>query len=70
MARIGGSVNNDVEILPPATGIAAGATATAGAGYTFKNWTDQYNNEISTDPVFVPAKVNGLNVAATYYANF
>ena len=70
VARIGGSVNNDVEILPPATGIAAGATATAGAGYTFKNWTDQYNNEISTDPVFVPAKVNGLNVAATYYANF
>ena len=31
---------------------------------------DRYNNEISTNPVFVPAKVNGLNVAATYYANF
>jgi len=25
---------------------------------------------VGTDPLFVPDKVGGLNVAATYYANF
>ena len=70
IANIGGSVNNGSEMLAPATGAATGSEATAAAGYTFENWTDAKGNIVSTEASFVPNKVNGLNVAATYYANF
>lgn len=69
-AATGGSVSNASETLAPVTGTAQGSTATASAGYTFTNWTDADGNEVSTSANFVPAKVNGLNVAATYTANF
>ena len=70
VARIGGDVNPTDETIAPATGIAEGSTATAAAGYTFKNWTDADDNVLGTDVSFTPVKVGGLNVAATYYANF
>ena len=65
-----GTVAPASETLAPATGVAQGSTATASAGYSFVNWTDEDDNVVGTDPLFVPAKVGGLNVAATYYANF
>ena len=70
MATTGGSVDNASETLAPATGVAVGSTATADSGYSFVNWTDSGANEVSTSAYFVPAKVGGLNVAATYTANF
>lgn len=70
VARLGGSVTPESEELAPATGVAAGSTAAVSAGYHFVNWTDANGNEVGTDVKFVPEKVNGVNVAATYYANF
>jgi len=70
LARDGGSVSLMSETIAPATGIAQGSTATANPGYTFLNWTDESDNVVSTDMTFVPEKVSGLNVAATYTANF
>ncbi|WP_276925624.1 hypothetical protein, partial [Eisenbergiella massiliensis] len=34
------------------------------------NWTNEAGDVVSTDAAFVPAKVDGLNVAATYTAHF
>jgi len=70
VATTGGSVDNASETLAPATGVAVGSTATADPGYSFVNWTDSGANEVSTSAYFVPDKVGGLNVAATYTANF
>ena len=58
------------ETLAPVTGVALGSTATADSGYHFVNWTDSGAIEVSTSAHFVPDKVGGLNVAATYTANF
>jgi len=70
VATTGGSVDPTSETLAPATGSAAGSTATEDSGYDFVNWTDSGSNEVSTNLHFTPAKVAGLNVAATYTANF
>lgn len=70
VASTGGSVDNASETLAPATGVAVGSTAAADSGYHFVNWTDSGSAEVSTNLYFVPAKVGGLNVAATYTANF
>ena len=70
VATTGGSVNPGSETLAPATGEATGSTATAAAGYHFVNWTNAAGEEVSTSETFVPSKVGGLNVAATYTANF
>ena len=69
-ATTGGSVDRSSESLAPATGEAQGSTATASAGYHFVNWTNAEGTEVSTDAHFTPEKVDGLNVAATYTANF
>ena len=69
-ATTGGSVSRESESLAPATGVAQGSTATAAAGYHFVNWTNAAGDEVSTSLTYVPAKVDGLNVAATYTANF
>lgn len=69
-ARTGGSVSKASETLAPVTGIAEGSTATASAGYHFVNWTDKAGKVVNTEPAFKPEKVEGLNVEATYYANF
>lgn len=68
-AETGGTVSIKSETLLPASGVARGAVATADSGYHFIGW---YQNDVkvSSDVVFVPAKENGLNVAATYTAKF
>ena len=65
-----GSVDPVQESLAPATGKAQGSTATAKDGYAFVNWTDEEGKVVSWDAKYVPAKVGGVNVAATYTANF
>ena len=67
---IGGMVNPTQETVLISTGVAQGSIAEALAGYKFVGWFDEDGNELRTNPEFVPAKVNGLNVAATYYAKF
>ena len=65
-----GTVSTASESVAPATGTAAGSTATARAGFHFVSWTDASGTVVSTSATLVPAKVGGLNVAATYTANF
>ena len=69
-ATAGGGVSRAHESLAPATGVAQGSVATAAAGYRFVDWTDAAGDEVSASAAYVPAKVDGLNVAATYTANF
>jgi uncharacterized repeat protein (TIGR02543 family) len=69
-ASIGGAVDPDSEDLAPATGVASGSMASVNAGYHFVNWTNEAGETVGTDLEFIPAKVGGLNVAATYTANF
>ena len=69
-ANLGGSVNNSSEVLAPVTGTAVGSIATANIGFIFLNWTNSLGDVVGIDPEFIPDKVGGLNVAATYYANF
>ncbi|MCC2785356.1 hypothetical protein LK495_15485, partial [Eggerthella lenta] len=66
----GGSVDPESETLAPVTDDAAGSEAKALPGYHFVNWTNADGEQVSTDLNYVPAKVNGLNVAATYTAHF
>jgi hypothetical protein len=68
-ATAGGTVSPASESVAPATGTASGSTATPAAGYHFVSWTKD-GVEVSTDATFVPAKVGGLNVAASYTAHF
>ena len=70
VAETGGSVSCASETLAPATGEAQGSVATAAAGYHFVNWTNAAGDVVSEEATFVPAKVGGLNVAATYTAHF
>ncbi|MCL1805108.1 MAG: hypothetical protein FWG28_03775, partial [Clostridiales bacterium] len=70
VADTGGSVSLANETLRPVTGVAQGSTATAAVGYAFTNWTDEDGKVVSTSATYVPAKVGGLNVAATYTAHF
>ena len=69
-AEDGGTVTSSRETLAPATGVAKGSEAIAKPGYHFVSWTNEAKEVVSTDVKFTPGKVNGLNVAATYYANF
>ena len=69
-AATGGSVSLEGESVAPITGTVAGSTAIPAAGYVFANWTDAEGSIVSTDPTFVPAQVDGLNVAGSYTANF
>ena len=65
-----GTVTPGSETLGAVTGTAQGSTAAASAGYKFLGWYDAQNNKVGDELAFVPDKVNGLNVAATYYAKF
>ena len=70
-ATTGGTVSPVSETLAPATGAAQGSTATPDPGYSFINWTDDGNEEVSTNLQFIPETDNdGLNFEATYTANF
>ncbi|MEA5083216.1 MAG: S-layer homology domain-containing protein [Lachnospiraceae bacterium] len=66
----GGSVGYDTDTINPVIGTPVGSEATANAGYVFLNWTDADGNEVGTDEIFVPSKINGKFVTATYRANF
>ena len=69
-ASTGGTVSSQNEKLKPATGVAKGSEATALPGYHFVNWTDAEGKEVSETTKYIPLKINGLNVAASYTANF
>ncbi|MCL2749849.1 MAG: InlB B-repeat-containing protein [Coriobacteriia bacterium] len=69
-AGTGGAVSLSSETLAPVTGVALGSTATADEDFTFVNWTNAAGDVVSTDELFKPERVNGLNVEATYFANF
>ncbi|WP_321024206.1 InlB B-repeat-containing protein [Eisenbergiella porci] len=69
-ADTNGNVTNTDETLNAVTGEAKGSTATANNGYHFVNWTNEAGDVVSTDAAFIPAKVDGLNVAAVYTAHF
>ncbi len=58
------------ETLAPVTATAKGSTAVPAEGYRFVQWTDEAGRPVSDKAAFVPNKVNGLNVAATYKAHF
>lgn len=72
-----GTLNNDSETysetLKVLSGTAQGSTAKVSSDtYRFVGWYSdaECNNRISTDAKYVPAKINNLNVSATYYAKF
>ena len=68
-----GTVKPESEIVKVYSGNALGSTATANANYKFVGW---YADEsctgtaLSTNAKYVPVKVDGKNVAATYHAKF
>ena len=64
-----GTVTNASETLAPVTGEAKGSTAQAKTGYHFVNWTKD-GEKVGDDEEYIPAKVDGLNVLATYVAHF
>ncbi len=70
VATEGGMVNPSEETIAPVTENAEGSTASASPGYHFVNWTNENGDEVGTDLKYVPARVDGLNVAATYTAHF
>ena len=69
-AGAGGLVTLSNETLAPATGRALGSTAEADDDYEFVNWTNENDDIVSTDEFYKPPRIGGLNIKATYYANF
>ncbi len=69
-----GSVSPTTENVKIITGVAGGSTATLHGGPTYKfvGWYSdaECKTLVSTNPSYVPEKVDGKNVAATYYAKF
>ncbi len=70
-----GTVTPTSETLKVATDEAQGSTAAASSNtYTFVGWYSDVScaddKWLSSDAKYVPSKVDGLNVAATYYAKF
>ncbi len=71
-----GTVSPATEVLHPATGTAAGSTASALPGYHFVKWTNNVNAVETTDAVLSPAQVDavakasGIYVPVTFTAHF
>lgn len=69
-----GSVNPTSETVKVLSGKAQGSTAAANNAPTFRfvGWYSdaECTNQLSTKAEYVPAKINNLNVSATYYAKF
>gem|GEM_PF-623730 len=65
-----GIVTPGGESLPPATGVAIGATAFANPGFIFTHWTNEAEDIVGVDEAFTPEKVNGLHVKDTHTAFF
>ena len=70
----GGSVTPANESVAPATGTAAGSTATPEAGYHLVGWFSaldlSYTTNLGTALAFIPPQVGGLNVDSSYVALF
>ena len=66
----GGTVSPESEVLPQETGVAQGSTAKANPGYKFIGWYDEKDTLVGSDLTFVPEKVDGLYIEATYTAKF
>lgn len=67
----GGTVNPSQETVLIKSEDAKGSVAAPlSSAYKFVGWYDQKGDLLSTDAEFVPQKVDGLNVSATYYAKF
>ena len=68
---LGGTVNPSQETVLIKSEDAKGSVAAPlSSAYKFVGWYDAQGNLLSTELKFVPKKVNGLNVTATYYAKF
>ena len=69
-AEDGGSVDNDQDVIRPATGKPEGSTASANPGYHFVGW--YLNDEkVEDEENFVPEKnAQGIYEEATYVAKF
>lgn len=68
-----GSVNPTGEDVKVLTDNATGSTATANDNYHFVGWyaDEACNGDVLSDEAhYTPSKVDGMNVAATYYAKF
>lgn len=68
-----GSVSPETETVKAKSEDAKGSTATAnGNTYRFVGWYSDpdCSIKVSDDATYIPQKVDGLNVAATYYAKF
>lgn len=67
----GGTVNPSQETVLIKSEDAAGSVAAPlSNAYKFVGWYDQSGNLVGEELEFIPEKVNGLNVAATYCAKF
>ena len=67
----GGTVNPSQEtVLIKSENAAGSVAAPLSSAYKFVGWYDQSGNRVGEELEFIPDKVNGLNVAATYYAKF
>lgn len=66
-----GPATSTSEEVKETTGTALGATAAVSSNaYKFVGWYDAQGNKLSDEWEFIPAKVDGKNVTATYYAKF
>jgi len=65
-----GSTSPGSETIHKTLDTAQGSTATPQPGFLFVNWTDSQGRVVGTNRTFVPDKVAGENVEATYTANF
>ncbi len=66
-----GMVTPESEKVGVVTGM-TGSTATAGEHYTLTGWYSDAacTVRVSTESTYIPARVNGVHVGATYYAKF
>ena len=68
---LGGTVNPSQETVLIKSEDAKGSVAAPlSSAYKFVGWYDEQGNLRSTELKFVPEKVDGLNVTATYHAKF
>jgi hypothetical protein len=65
-----GIITSPGETVKVVTGVAQGSTAAANEDFRFLGWYDKDGKLLSEELTFVPAKVDGKNVEATYYAKF
>ena len=65
-----GTVTPGSEIVGVVTGNPSSTAAASSNVYKFVGWYDKNGNKLSDELTYNPAKVDGLHVAATYYAKF